>query len=70
MKVIPPITMKCAVLCAVVLLEFTSQASAVLRPLFPFRPAPPSNGELIVIEDEVALRSAKKPPPHRPGQAR
>jgi hypothetical protein len=70
MKPVIPIRMKCAVLCALVSLEFISQASAVLRPLFPFRPAPPSNGEFTVIEDEVALRAGKKPLPHPPGHAR
>jgi hypothetical protein len=70
MKPLMPAKMKCAVACAVLVFEFTSQASAVLRPLFPFRPAPPSNGELTVIEDEVALRAGKKPLPHRPSHAR
>jgi hypothetical protein len=70
MKIIIPTKIKCAVLCAFLLVELVSEASAVLRPLFPFKPAPPSNGELIVIEDEVALRSAKKPLPHDREQAR
>ena len=61
--------MKCAVVSAFVLLTFVSQTSAVLRPLFPIRPAAPSNGELIVIEDELALRSAKKYVLHRRGNA-
>ena len=52
---------KCAVACVVVSLAFASQASAVLRPLFPIKPAAPSNGELIVIGDELALRPEKKP---------
>jgi hypothetical protein len=50
---------KRAVVFAFVCLAFVSQASAVLRPLFPIRPAAPSNDELIVIEDELALRAAK-----------
>ena len=55
---------KCAMACVLVSLAFVSQASAVLRPLFPIKPAAPSNGELIVIEDDLVLRSAKKPPMH------
>ena len=56
--------MKCAVVFAFVSLAFASQASAVLRPLFPIKPAAPSNGELIVIGDDLVLRSAKKPLMH------
>ena len=41
-------------------LAFVSQASAVLRPLFPIKPAAPSNGELILIGDDLVLPSAKK----------
>ena len=70
MKAVTPTKMKCAVLCAFLLLEFLTQASAVLRPLFPFKPAPPSDGELAVIEDEVVLRLAKKPLLHQRGHAR
>lgn len=53
--------MKWAVVSAFVSLAFVSQASAVLRPLFPIKPAAPFNGELIVIGDDIMLRSAKKP---------
>ena len=49
-------------------LAFASQASAVLRPLFPIKPSAPFNGEVIVIGDEL-VRSAKKPPMHHPVQA-
>jgi hypothetical protein len=60
---------KCAVVTAMVLLAFLSQAVAVLRPLFPFKPAAPSNGEIIVTGDELVLRSAKKPhASSRPGK--
>jgi hypothetical protein len=62
--------MKCAVICAFLSLEFVSQASAVLRPLFPIKPAAPSNAELIVIGDELVLRPAKKPLVNCRGQAR
>ena len=60
-----PSKMKCAVTSAFLALAFVSQASAVFRPLFPFKPAAPSNGELIVIGDELALRTPQKPPPHQ-----
>jgi hypothetical protein len=56
--------MKCAVASTLISLVFVSQASAVLRPLFPIKPSAPFNGELIVIGNELVLRSAKKPPPH------
>ena len=61
MKVVLATEIKCAVVSACVSLAFVSQASAVLRPLFPMKPAAPSNGELIVIVDELVLHSAKKP---------
>ena len=41
--------MKCAVVSALISLAFVSQAFAVLRPLFPAKPAPPFNGEVIII---------------------
>ena len=50
---------KCAVVATLISLVFASQASAVLRPLFPIKPSAPFNGELIVIGDELVLRSAK-----------
>jgi hypothetical protein len=62
--------MKWAVVSAFVSLAFVSQASAVLRPLFPIKPAAPFNGELIVIGDDMVLRSAKKPVLHHQGPAR
>jgi hypothetical protein len=62
--------MKCAVVATLVSLALVSQASAVLRPLFPIKPAAPFNGELIVIGDDMVLRSAKKPVPHHQGPAR
>ena len=60
---------KCAVALTLISLVFASQASAVLRPLFPIKPSAPFNGELIVIGDELVLRPAKKPPMHPPVQA-
>jgi len=67
MKTVTATKMKCAVVSALVSLVFVSQASAVLRPLFPIKPSAPFNG-LIVIGDELVLRSAKKPPMHPPVQ--
>ena len=64
-----PMKMKCAVVSTLISLAFVSQAFAVLRPLFPIKPSAPFNGELIVIGDELVLRSAKKPLMHHPGQA-
>ena len=52
---------KCAVASALVSLFFVSQVSAVLRPLFPIKPAAPVGGEYIVVDDELVLRSVKKP---------
>jgi hypothetical protein len=60
MKVALPTKMKCAVVSAFVSLTFLSPASAVLRPLFPIKPAAPTNGEIIVLGDELVLRTAKK----------
>ena len=70
MKIVMATRMNCAVVATLISLEFVSQASAVLRPLFPFKPSPPSNGELIVTEEEVVLRFAKKPLPPNGGHAR
>ena len=61
--------MKCAVVSTLISLAFVSQAFAVLRPLFPIKPAAPFNGELIVIGDDFVLRSAKKPLIHHRIQA-
>ena len=69
MKPVFTTQMKCAVVSALVSLAFVSQAFAVLRPLFPIKPAAPVNGELIVIGDDLVLRSTKKPLMHHRGQA-
>ena len=69
MKPIFTTQMMCAVVSAFVSLAFVSQAFAVLRPLFPIKPAAPFNGEIIVIEDDLVLRSANKPLLHQRGQA-
>jgi hypothetical protein len=60
--------MKCAVVSTLISLAFISQASAVLRPLFPVKPTAPFNGKLIIIGDDLVLRSAKKPLMHPLGQ--
>jgi hypothetical protein len=64
MKIVFAPKVKYALASAFVALAFVSQASAVLRPLFPFKPAAPANGELTIIGDELVLRSAKKPQLH------
>jgi len=69
MKPVFTTQMKCAVVSAFVSLTFVSQAFAVLRPLFPIKPAAPFNGEFIVIGDDSVLRSAKNPLLHHRGQA-
>ena len=52
--------MKCAVVSALISLAFVSQAFAVLRPLFPAKPAPPFNGEVIIIGDDSVMGCARK----------
>ena len=67
MKLMVATRMKYALVIASVLLALVSQASAVLRPLFPIKPVAPTNGEVIVIGDDLVLRSARKPPLHHRG---
>jgi len=62
MKLFLATRMKCAVVSALISLAFVSQAFAVLRPLFPVKPAPPFNGEVIIIEDDSAMEVCKKTP--------
>ena len=52
--------MKCAVVSALISIAFVSQAFAVLRPLFPAKPAPPFNGEVIVVEDDSVMEVCTK----------
>ena len=61
---------KCALVSALVSLLFVSQGFAVLRPLFPIKPAAPFNGEYIIIGDHLVPDSAKKRPPHHRNQGR
>ena len=49
--------MKFVLLSALIWLTFVSQAFAVLRPLFPAKPMPPYNGELI-MGDDLMVQSA------------
>ena len=69
MKPVFTMQMKCAVVVVLISLAFASQAFAVLRPLFPIKPAAPSDGEVIVIGDDFVLRSTKKPLMHHRVQA-
>jgi hypothetical protein len=52
-KVFLTTKMKYAAVSTLIFLAFVSQASAVLRPLFPAKPAPPFSGEAIVIGDDL-----------------
>ena len=61
--------MKCAVVAMLISLAFVSQAFAVLRPLFPVKPAAPFNGELIIIGDDSVMECARKHLVYDPGQA-
>jgi hypothetical protein len=54
-KVLLATKMKFALLSALISLAFVSQAFAVLRPLFPAKPTPPFNGELIIIGDDSVM---------------
>ena len=61
MTFVIPTKMKWTIACAFLSFAFVLHASAVLRPLFPFKPAPPSNGELVITGEELVLGPAKKP---------
>jgi hypothetical protein len=65
-KVFLATKMKFAVVSALISFAFSSQALAVLRPIFPAKPAPPFNGELISIGDNVVLGFCKKTPTTSP----
>jgi hypothetical protein len=54
--------MKCAAVFTVVSLALVSQGLAVLRPLFPAKPAPPFSSEAVVAGDDSVRRSAKEAP--------
>ncbi len=54
--------MRCAAAIMIVSIAISSQAFAVLRPLFPAKAAPPFNGELIVIGNDSIQHPAKKAP--------
>ena len=54
--------MKCAAVFILVSIAFVSQTFAVLRPLFPAKPAPPFSGEVISTGDGSIRYSAGEPP--------
>jgi hypothetical protein len=54
--------MKCAAVIVLVSIGFVLQAFAVLRPLFPAKPAPPFGGEVITIGDDSIQYSAGEAP--------
>ncbi|PYK15925.1 MAG: hypothetical protein DME55_12965 [Verrucomicrobia bacterium] len=58
--------MKCAVVFILVSIAFVSQTFAVLRPLFPAKPAPPFSGEVITTGDDSIRYSTGKPPATAP----
>ncbi len=51
--------MKCAALFIFVSVAFASQTFAVLRPLFPAKPAPPFGSEAITIGNDSIRESAR-----------
>lgn len=57
MKVFVPIKVKCAAVFTLISFAFVAPAVAVLRPLFPAKPVPPYNGELIIIGDDLVLKT-------------
>jgi hypothetical protein len=57
MKAFVPAKIKCAVVFTLIWFAFVSPAFAVLRPLFPAKPMPPYNGEVIIIGDDLALKT-------------
>ena len=70
MKPVLTTQLKCVVVSGFVLFAFASQTLAVLRPLFPIKPAAPVGGEYTVVNDELVLRPARKAPAHHRDQAR
>ena len=60
MKLFLATKMKYAVVSALISIAFVSQTFAVLRPLVPAKPAPPSNGELLIIGDDSVIGCARK----------
>jgi hypothetical protein len=58
--------MKCAAVSVFVSIAFVSQTFAVLRPLFPAKPAPPFGGEVITIGGDSIGHSAEEAPTTAP----
>ncbi|HEU5313234.1 MAG TPA: hypothetical protein VFU08_05360 [Candidatus Udaeobacter sp.] len=58
--------MKCAAVFILVSIAFVSQTFAVLRPLFPAKPAPPFSGEVITVGDDSIRSFAGEAPTTAP----
>jgi hypothetical protein len=58
--------MKCAAAALMVSLALTSQAFAMLRPMFPVKADPPFLGGTIVIGDDTLPSSGEKAAPTAP----
>ena len=58
--------MKCAAMSVIVSIAFVSQTFAVLRPLFPAKPAPPFGGDVITIGADSIRYSAGEAPTTAP----
>jgi hypothetical protein len=52
--------MKTVVLSLALALLLSSNAFAILRPRFPYRPIPPYSGQVIVIGDDAIQKPAGK----------
>lgn len=57
MKAFVPAKVKCAAVFTLISFAFVSPAFAVLRPLFPSKPVRPYNGEVIIIGDDLGLKT-------------
>jgi len=53
--------MKRVVLGVVLGVALSSQAWAIIRPPFPAKPVPPYRGHVIIIGDDLILRTPPKP---------
>ena len=59
------VIMKTVVLGLLLILVLASEASAILRPRVPRRPAPPYGGQIIIIVDEMVAKRSVHPFPGR-----
>src|SRR5207253_3625273 len=62
LNLVRPADMKCAAVSVLVSIAFVSQTFAVLRPLFPAKPAPPFGSEVITIGGDSIRYSAGEAP--------